>query len=70
MTTSDPGRYYSLGDAGCDRAFDDGCDRVHGAYDFGLELWGHVQLDLLEKVFRGAKATDNKNVLERLAVAV
>ena len=57
-----------LGDARRDGAFDDRGDGVHGADDFGLELWGYVELDLLEEVFRGAEATDDEDVLEGLLV--
>ena len=51
VSACDAVRDDALGDAGCDGAFDDGCDRVHGADDFGLELRGHVEFDLLEEVF-------------------
>lgn len=61
------------GDAVCDDAFcdscgdgalDDGGDRVHGPDDLGLELGRHVELDLLEEVFRRTETTDDKYVLE------
>lgn len=64
VATSDARRDDSFGDTGRDRAFDDGSDRVHRTDDFRLKLWGHVQLDLAEKVFRSAETTDNKNVLD------
>jgi len=51
-------------DTSCDGTFDNGCDRVHGANNFGLELGRDVELDLLEKVFGGTKATNDKNVLQ------
>lgn len=41
----------ALGDTRCDCTFDNGGDRVHGADNFGLELRGNVELDLLEEVF-------------------
>jgi len=53
----------ALGDAGRHGALDDGGDRVHGADDFGLELWGNVEFDLLEEVFGGAEAANDKDVL-------
>lgn len=65
VAAGDTGGDDALGDAGGDGAFDDGGDRVHGSDDFGLELWGDVQFDLLEEVFGGAEATDDEDVLER-----
>lgn len=65
VAARDTGGDDALGDAGGDGAFDDGGDRVHGSDDFGLELWGDVQFDLLEEVFGGAEATDDEDVLER-----
>ena len=41
----------TLCDTGCDGTFDNGGNGVHGADYFGLELWGYVELDLLEEVF-------------------
>ena len=45
------------------RTFNDGCDRVHRADDFGLELWGNVQLDLLEEIFGCTKAANDEDIL-------
>jgi hypothetical protein len=53
----------ALRDACCDGALDDCGDRVHGTDDLGLELRGHVELDLLEKVLGCTKSSDNKHVL-------
>ena len=64
MAASYTGGDDALGDASCDSAFDDGSDRVHRADDFGLELWGYVEFDLLEEVFGSTEATDDKDVLK------
>ena len=64
MTASYTGGDDALGDTSCDGAFDDGSDRVHRANDFGLELWGYVEFDLLEEVFGSTEATDDKDVLK------
>lgn len=64
VTTGNAGGNDTLRDTGCDGAFDDGSNGVHGANDFGLELRGDVEFDLLEKVFGGTEATDNEDVLE------
>ena len=63
VTTGNAGGNHTLCDTGCDGAFDDGGDGVHGAYDFGLELGGNVEFNLLEKVFKGAEATNDQDVL-------
>ena len=65
MPAGDPRGDDALGDAGGDGAFDDGGDGIHGADDFGLELRGDVEFDLLEEVFRGAEAADDEDVLGR-----
>lgn len=44
---------------------DDGSHRVHGSNHLGLELRGHMKLDLLEQVLGSTKSTDNQDVLER-----
>lgn len=64
VAARDAGGDDALGDAGGDGAFDDGGDGVHGSDDFGLELRGDVEFDLLEEVFGGAEATDDEDVLE------
>jgi len=51
VAPSDSGCDDAFCDAGCDRTFDNSCDGVHGADDFGLELGWNVELDLLEEVF-------------------
>jgi hypothetical protein len=51
VTASDAVRDNSLSDTGCDGAFDDGGDGIHGAHDFGLELGWDMEFDLLEEVF-------------------
>ncbi len=53
----------ALSDAGGNGAFDDGGDGIHGADNFGLELRGDVEFYLLEEVFGGAEAADDKDVL-------
>ena len=63
MPTSDARGDDPLSDAGCDGAFNDGRDRIHGSDHFGLELRRDVQPYLLEEIFRGTKATDYKDVL-------
>ncbi len=55
----------SLGDTGCDGAFDDGSDGIHRSNDLGLELWGNVELDLLEEIFGSTEAPDDKDILNR-----
>ena len=65
VAARDARRDDALGDAGRDGALDDGRDGVHGPDDFGLELRGHVQFDLLEEVFGGAEAADDEDVLVR-----
>lgn len=44
---------------------DNGSHRVHGSNHLGLELRGHMKLDLLEQVLGSTKSTDNQDVLER-----
>lgn len=56
----------ALGDTSGDGTLDNGGDRVHGPDDFGLELWGHMKLDLLEEVFGGTKTTNHQDVLVML----
>lgn len=63
VAAGDAGRDDALCDAGCDCAFYDGGDRVHGSDDFGLELRRDVKFDLLEEVFGGAEAADYEDVL-------
>ena len=63
MTARDAGGDDSLGNAGRDGAFDDGGDRVHGTDNFGLELWGNMEFDLLEEVFRSTEAAHDENIL-------
>lgn len=63
MPPSDTGGDDAFGDTGGDCTFDDGGDRVHGADDLGLVLWGHVEFDLLEEVFGGAETADDKDIL-------
>ena len=69
MAASHTGGDDSLGDTGCDGPFDNGGDRVHGANDLGLELWGNVELDLLEEVLRSTEAADDKNILNKTQLA-
>ena len=64
MATGDTRSDDSLRDTGSDCAFDDCSHRVHGTYDLGLKLWRHMELDLLEKVFRGTETTDDEDVLQ------
>lgn len=54
-------------DTGGDGTLDDGSDRVHGSDNLGLELWRHMELDLLEEVFRCTESTHNKDVLSESA---
>ena len=54
----------SLSDTGRDCTFDDCSYRVHGSDDLRLELGWDVELDLLEKVFRGTETTNDEDVLE------
>ena len=63
VTASNAGCDDTLGDTGCDSAFDDGSDGIHRANDFCLELWRDVKLDLLEEVFRSTEAADDKDIL-------
>ncbi len=64
MAASYTGGDDALSDTGGDSAFDDGCDGVHRANDFGLELWGNVELDLLEEVLGSTEAADDKDILK------
>ena len=64
VTTSYSGCDDTLRDTSRYRAFNDSCDRVHGADDFGLELWGDMELDLLEEVFGCAKTANDKDILK------
>ena len=50
MSTSDTGRDDTLCYSGCDGTFDDGGNRVHRTNDFGLELRGYMEFDLLEEI--------------------
>lgn len=56
----------TLGNTGCDSAFNDGSDRIHRANDFGLELWGNMELDLLEEIFGSTEAADDKDILREI----
>ncbi len=58
----------ALGNTGCDGALDNGSDRVHGTNDFGLELRRDMEFNLLEEVFGGTEAADDKDVLESVLV--
>jgi len=64
MATGDTRGDDSFGDTSCDGTFDDSCDRVHRANNFGLELGRDVKFDLLEKIFGGTKATNDKDILQ------
>ncbi len=64
VTTGDTGGDDSLGDAGCNGAFDDGGDGVHWPDDFLLELGWDVEFDLLEEVFGSAEAANDEDVLQ------
>lgn len=66
VASRNSGSYHTFGNAGCDSTFDNGRDRVHGSYHFGLKLRRDVQFNLLEKVFRGTKAANNEDVLINL----
>ena len=63
MSAGDTRGDDSFGDTGGDGSLDDGGDGVHGADDFGLELWRDMEFNLLEEVFRGAEAADYKDIL-------
>ena len=69
VPTGNTGSHHALGYTGGDGSLDDGSDGVHGTDYFGLELWGDVELDLLEEVFGGAEAADHEDVLERKLVS-
>ena len=69
MTTCNAGGDDSFSDTGCDGAFDDRCDRVHGTDNFGLELGWDMEFDLLEEVFGSTEATDDEDVLEAMIVS-
>ena len=64
VATSDAGGDDTLGDTGCDGAFDDSGDGVHRADDLGLELGRDMEFDLLEEVFGGTEATHDEDVLQ------
>ena len=64
VTTSHTRGNDTLSDASCHSSFDDGSDRVHGADDFRLELGRDMKFYLLEQIFRGAKAADDKDILK------
>lgn len=66
VTASYTGSDDTLGDTSCDSTFDDGSDGIHRANDFGLKLWGNVELDLLEEVFGSTEAADDKDVLKEI----
>lgn len=63
VATRDTGSDDTLGNTGRDCTLHDGGDGIHGAYDLVLELRRHVQLDLLEEVFRCTETTNDKDVL-------
>ena len=50
MPSGDTMRDDTFCDTCRDGTLDDGGDGVHRPYDFVLELWRHVELDLLEKI--------------------
>lgn len=54
----------ALGDTGCDSTFDNGSDGIHRTNDFGLELWGNVELNLLKEVFGSTESADDKDILK------
>jgi hypothetical protein len=64
VTTGHTGGDDPLRDTSRDGALDDGRDRVHGPHDLALELRRHVQLDLLEEVFRRTETADHEHVLQ------
>ena len=68
MATGYTGGNDTLSDSSCDGALDDSCDGIHGTDNFGLELRGHMEFDLLEEILRCSKTTDNKNALRRKLV--
>lgn len=55
----------ALRDASCNSSFDDGCNGIHGSDDLVLELRRHMELNLLEKVLRSTKTTNNEHVLRK-----
>lgn len=69
VATGDAGSDDALGDACGDGAFDNGRDAVHGSDDLVLELWRHVEFDLLEEVFGRAEAADDEDVLGSIGLA-
>jgi hypothetical protein len=63
VATGDTGSDDTLGDTSGDGTLDNGGDGVHGSDDLVLKLWGHVELDLLEKVLGSSETADNEHVL-------
>lgn len=63
VATGDTGGDDSFSYTGCDGTFDNCCDGVHRADNFGLELWRDVKFDLLKEVLGGTKATNDKDIL-------
>ena len=53
----------SFSDSSSRSTLNNGGDRVHGPDDLGLELRGHVELDLLEEILRCTEAANDENVL-------
>jgi hypothetical protein len=56
----------TLCNTGGNSTFDNGGDRVHGTDNLGLELWGHMEFDLLEEVLGCTETTDYQDVLPLL----
>ena len=69
MPTSNTRSDDSFCDACRDGTFDDGCHRVHGSHNLGLELWWNVEFDLLKKVLGGAETADDENILDEQSIS-
>lgn len=63
VSSSNTMRDDALGNASSDGTFDDCCHRVHRTHNLGLELGRHMELDLLEEIFRCTKTADDQHVL-------
>ena len=68
MTTGNTMCDNALSNTSRNSTLDNSRDRVHRSHDLGLELWRHVKLDLLEKVFGSTKTTNHKHVLRILVI--
>ena len=63
MASGDTGSDDTFSDTGGNCTLDNGSDGVHGTDYLGLELWWHVESDLLEQIFGSTETADDEDIL-------